>query len=198
MTPYTYLIGWTKLGKYYYGVRYSSHCDPSDLWTTYYTSSRHVKSFRIQHGEPDIIQVRKTFPNRHTAIKHEEKVLRRLDCAGRDDFLNKANGKAIPVELSTKSGSENGMYGRSHSEETKAKMRKKHKMPSNISEIASVRASKKFGTKNAMFKGYIHTPKGMFETLAQASEAEGVTVGQINYWLKNERPKYNGYYRVRA
>ena len=61
--PYTYLIGWSKLNKYYYGVRYAKNCHPSDLWTKYFTSSKYVKQFREENGEPDIIEIRKTFSN---------------------------------------------------------------------------------------------------------------------------------------
>lgn len=194
MTPYTYLIGWTKLGKYYYGVRYGKKCHPDELWKSYFTSSRYVSSFRAKHGEPDLIQVRKTFNSREAACLHEEKVLRRLDCAGRKDFLNRANGKAIPVELSTKWGESNGMYGRKHSSETRAKMKKKHKMPVNYSEIARQRAIGRSGAKNANFIGYISTPNGVFESLKQASIENDLTMGQIHYRIHN--PKYNDYIRV--
>ncbi len=61
--PYTYIIGWSLYNKYYYGVRYAKNCNPNDLWKTYFTSSKYVKEFRNNHGEPDIIQVRKTFEN---------------------------------------------------------------------------------------------------------------------------------------
>lgn len=77
--PYTYLVGWSKLGRYYYGVRYAKNCHPSDLWVTYFTSSKHVKALRDEYGEPDIIQIRKIFDNPHTAIIWEQKVLRRLN-----------------------------------------------------------------------------------------------------------------------
>lgn len=30
--PYVYLIGWSKESMFYYGVRYSKHADPSDLY----------------------------------------------------------------------------------------------------------------------------------------------------------------------
>jgi len=29
---YTYLIGWSKLKKYYYGVRFAKKSNPKDLW----------------------------------------------------------------------------------------------------------------------------------------------------------------------
>ena len=37
-TPYTYLIGWSNLNKFYYGVRYGKGCHPSDLWVKYFGS----------------------------------------------------------------------------------------------------------------------------------------------------------------
>jgi len=43
--PYTYLIGWTSTNKYYYGVRFAKNCNPSELFITYFTSSKHVKNY---------------------------------------------------------------------------------------------------------------------------------------------------------
>ncbi len=59
--PYTYLIGWSKLNKWYYGCRCAQHCHPNDLWIKYFTSSLYVRQFRKLHGEPDVIKVRKIF-----------------------------------------------------------------------------------------------------------------------------------------
>jgi hypothetical protein len=58
--PYTYVIGWSSLQKYYYGVRYAKNCNPLDLWVSYFTSSKRVAHYREKFGEPDIIQIRKT------------------------------------------------------------------------------------------------------------------------------------------
>ena len=85
---YTYLIGWTNLDLYYYGVRYAKGCDPSDLWTSYFTSSKKVKYIRNTHGEPNIIKIRRLFINRRKALIWEQKVLRRLDVLHNDRFLN--------------------------------------------------------------------------------------------------------------
>jgi len=60
---YTYCIGWTVNNVSYYGVRYAKNCHPSDLWVTYFTSSKFVKIHRENYGEPDIIKIRKTFGN---------------------------------------------------------------------------------------------------------------------------------------
>jgi hypothetical protein len=92
-TPYTYLIGWKSLNLYYYGSRYGKGCDPSDLWVKYFTSSKAVLAIRESQGEPDIIQVRKTFGFRTEALVYEHTVLRRLNAKGRSDFLNRTNGR---------------------------------------------------------------------------------------------------------
>ena len=93
--PFTYLIGWSKLNKYYYGVRFARSCKPSDLWTTYFTSSNYVKEVRTINGEPDIIQVRRIFDNVKEARAWEHKVLRRLKANIKDKWINKTDNKTI-------------------------------------------------------------------------------------------------------
>ena len=92
---YTYLIGWSKEKKFYYGRRTRVGCDPSDLWVKYFTSSVHVQRFAEIHGSPDVIQVRKIFG---IDIKRcelwEEKVLRRLDAENHQFLLNRRNLQA--------------------------------------------------------------------------------------------------------
>lgn len=89
--PYTYLVGWTKYNKWYYGVRYSKYSNPKELWKTYFTSSKHVKRFRMKYGDPDIIQIRKIFNDKYKAIKWEQKVLSRLNVEKKLHFLNAKN-----------------------------------------------------------------------------------------------------------
>jgi rubrerythrin len=102
--PYTYLIGWSEHKMFYYGVRYAKNCHPDDLWKTYFTSSKYVKEFRKEHGEPDIIQIRKTFKDKRSAIDWEDKVLSRRKYYLREDFLNKnrAKGFDIPPEITAR------------------------------------------------------------------------------------------------
>ena len=96
-TPYTYLIGWSCLNTYYYGVRYAlkadclyeTGCHPDEFWVTYFTSSVYVEQFRQLHGEPDIIQVRKTFEDAVSAKKWEHNVLVRMNCLTESKWLNK-------------------------------------------------------------------------------------------------------------
>jgi hypothetical protein len=44
-----------------------------------------VKAFAHKHGDPDVIQIRKTFD---AACKWENKVLKRIRAKFRKDFLN--------------------------------------------------------------------------------------------------------------
>lgn len=93
-TPYTYLIGWSKYDKWYYGVRYQQGCHPSDLWQSYFTSSKHVKRFQNKHGDPDIIQIRKTFDCRNRALLWERNVLFRMNVKNDGRFLNASHNMA--------------------------------------------------------------------------------------------------------
>lgn len=95
--PYTYLIGWSHLNTWYYGVRYCKGCRPTDLWTKYFTSSNNVKLFRKKHGEPDVVQVRKTFADAESARLWEHRVLVRMGIKRDSRFLNSHDMIGFPV-----------------------------------------------------------------------------------------------------
>ncbi len=90
--PYTYLIGWSQHDKWYYGVRFAKGCNPGDLWTTYFTSSEHVKRARMEHGEPDVVVVRKTFEDKRLAQKWECRVIVKMKAVASKRWLNKCAG----------------------------------------------------------------------------------------------------------
>ena len=92
---YTYLIGWSNLDKWYYGVRFAKNAHPDDLWDKYKTSSKHVKRFVEQNGDPDVLQIRKTFVDKNKAVEWEHKVLRRLNISKSNKFLNRTDNKSI-------------------------------------------------------------------------------------------------------
>lgn len=96
--PYTYLIGWSKLNKWYYGVRFSKKCHPTDLCKTYFTSSKHVHEYIKIYGIPDIIQIRKTFDDPKKARLWENKVLRRLNVIHDIKWINKSINLSICPE----------------------------------------------------------------------------------------------------
>jgi len=94
--PYTYLIGWSETGKFYYGVRYAKNCNPKDLFTKYFTSSKHVKNYINVHGYPDIIQIRKIFFDKESAVRWEFKVLNKMNLKEDSRFLNATNNSSVP------------------------------------------------------------------------------------------------------
>lgn len=131
--PYTYLIGWSRHNKFYYGARWAKNSSPNDLWKTYFTSSKHVKNFVEKYGDPDIIQIRKIFDSSQDAKLWEEQVLRRMNVVSDNRFLNKnVNGKFLKdgpqskdhvekrISATTISRKRNGTY--IVSEETKKKI----------------------------------------------------------------------------
>ena len=95
--PYTYLIGWSELDRWYYGVRYAIACKPDDLWVSYFSSSKIVKQFREEYGDPDIIKVRKCFENPGQAREWEEKVLKRMKVVVSEKWLNENDSCAPPI-----------------------------------------------------------------------------------------------------
>lgn len=129
---YTYLIGWSDLGKMYYGVRYAANAKPSDLWETYFTSSKHVKAFREEHGEPDVIQVRKVFDNSDKARIWESKFLKKVNVLDNDKFLNKTDNISIDPKAALVGSLKSTNKG-------------------NIRQDVSTRNSKMVGSKNPMY-----------------------------------------------
>ncbi|MFA6198909.1 MAG: hypothetical protein WC679_00715 [Bacteroidales bacterium] len=101
--PYTYLIGWSTLNKFYYGVQYGTKANPDNLWNSYFTSSKYVKEYREFYGEPDIIQVRKTFDSSEKARRFEVKVIKQLLKNDKTKWLNIAvNGLSAALFLTQK------------------------------------------------------------------------------------------------
>lgn len=112
--PYTYLIGWSQLNKYYYGVRFAKGCSPREFWIKYKTSSKIVKEFVNNYGEPDIISIRKTFSTPEKAIRWEEKVLRKMNVLHDDKWLNSNIAGAIRLVYHTKEHIEKRTKNKKH------------------------------------------------------------------------------------
>lgn len=92
-TPFSYYLYHVPTQKHYYGVRYSNNSDPTELWRTYFSSSKIVKQLIVEYGASSFIaEVRRTFETPADALLWEQKVLRRLDAASREDWLNRHNG----------------------------------------------------------------------------------------------------------
>lgn len=96
--PYTYLIGWSAYKLYYYGAEYADTtkiANPTNLWKTYFTSSKYVAETRLKLGEPDIVQVRKVFNTKEETQKWEQRVILRSKLYLKENFLNKGCGTII-------------------------------------------------------------------------------------------------------
>ena len=118
--PYTYLIGWSKHNKWYYGVRYAKGCKPEELFVTYFTSSSHVRTFTKENGHPDIIEIRKTFDNQKTARDWEYRVLKRIKVITQDKWLNKCANE-FPFNIKDKSYMKSDSYRAAISRANKGK-----------------------------------------------------------------------------
>lgn len=97
---YTYLIGWSDRQCFYYGVRYARGCHPSELFVTYFTSSKKVRAIHSELGEPDVIQIRRKFDDISRARNWEHKVLRRIKATTHPKLLNQTDNKSICPEAS--------------------------------------------------------------------------------------------------
>lgn len=135
--PYTYMIGWSQLDKWYYGVRYANKLPAeNDLWCVYFTSSKYVAELRVQHGDPDVIIIDREFKTAEDAISYEEQKLKELNVLHESKWLNQHIAGAFgpdsprgcmfgpdnPQFGISKPGELNPFYGKKHLESTKKKM----------------------------------------------------------------------------
>ena len=96
-TPYTYVVTCPD-GRRYYGVRFARGCDPSDLWVTYFTSSRHIRRMIEQYGKQSFtVSVRRIFDNRDRARDWEQRVLQRLKVRRNARWVNVTHNRSRPV-----------------------------------------------------------------------------------------------------
>jgi hypothetical protein len=172
---YTYLIGWTSLNKYYYGVRYAKKCNPKDLWKTYFTSSKYVKEMRTIYGDPDLIQIRKTFNDKDKAIFWENKVLSKLKVIENDKWINKTTNKAISQE--------NALLGCSKTKSVKMREKLSKSLTGRkLSEETKNRISESRKNKPSNFKGKQHSEK----TKIKLSERGKLLIGEKNPFYGKE------------
>lgn len=210
---YTYLIGWTERRKFYYGVRYAKGCDPSELWISYFTSSKYVQSFHEKFGNPDLIEIRQIFDDRDKAIKWESKVLKRMNVIHREDFLNQTDNKAIVFKptkkwkekiskaASKRVGSKNAFFGKSHSIQTKQKISETKKLEKikcqKCGKITNIGNYNRWHGENCGNYQSSGTEKMLkangliFNSLNEAAKHFGVSNGTITYRVKSKNFDYD-------
>ena len=94
MTPFAYKLIFIPTGQYYYGIRYSKNSQPSDLFTTYFTSSVIVKNLIKEHGTESFkYKITKIFKTQQEALDWETRLLLRVRAASNPKFLNKSNNR---------------------------------------------------------------------------------------------------------
>lgn len=108
IVAYTYRIKCKVTGKSYYGIKYSRDCNTSDLWNTYFTSSKYVHELIKKYGKYSfLVEIRKTFSDIEKARKWESEVLRRLKVRNNDNWINCHDNTSFPIMI----GENNPMFG---------------------------------------------------------------------------------------
>ena len=198
--PYTYSIKFLSTGQYYYGVKYSLGCHPSELGTKYLSSSKVVKALIQEHGLDKFeFTVRRIFSSADKAKEHETKFLKRVNARSNPKFLNKHNNDSFyPLD---NSGEKNPMFGKpapnrgkKHKPETVQKMIDSHRenptwLGKNLSENHKTNISKgQQGSKHRRFKGLYHTPFGIFESSRLANHPQ-ISYKAVQRWCQDSETK---------
>ena len=96
--PYFYILQEKSTGKYYAGSRTAKGCHPSDLLSTYHTSSTTVTKI----GTDNFI-IRKLV-SRADAYEYESLFLQRVDARNNDRFYNKHNNEGDHIRPDIRKG----------------------------------------------------------------------------------------------
>lgn len=158
----TFLDPNTKTKKWYIGVKYGKNSHPSDLWSSYFTSSKIVQQLLEAYGPLSFTtKICKCFKNERDAREYEERFIRRAISLGLRLNVQLLN-KGIPNKNFA-----NSMKGRKFEEifdsETCARLKHILRQPkTNITKTKMVETRRKnqsyyTGEKHAMAKQYTVT-----------------------------------------
>lgn len=90
------------------------------------------------------------------------------------------------------SGDKNGFYGKKHTAETRKRISQKSGHAPSEKQLKVLKSQT--GSKNSNFKGYYHTPYGIFESTSHGVEACGVCSLTIFSRCKSENPKWKDWF----
>lgn len=205
-TPFTYLVKFKPTGQVYYGSRTKKGCQPSDLWTSYFTSSKTVRQLIEQHGKDAFeVEIRRTFATKEQAILWEHRVLRKVDAARNPKYLNKNNGDRKFYGSTTmlgkkhsedarrrmsvnSSGPKNPNWGKTFSEETRRKLSESHKGLRHTEESRKRMSAAQSGKNNANYgKKLAWWNDGTRNKLVEHNPGEGWVRGRL--WASGHREK---------
>jgi hypothetical protein len=192
-TPYVYLIGWSKHNLWYYGASYANSknktAHPSQLWKSYFTSSNNVKKYREMYGEPNIIEIRKTFDSAQKCIEWETKVLKKLNVLHESKWINGNIAGAIFMTDDMKKrigekhkGEKHWSFGKPRPEETKQKIRDKRKLQIFSKEVYE-KNSKHMSTLIWINNG---TKNKRVTPEIQKQQYSNWNIGRINFHITEE------------
>ena len=198
--PYTYIIGWSKLQKFYYGVEYaqiSKTANPENLWNSYFTSSNIIDAYRKEFGEPDIIQVRKVFNTKEEAVKWETKFLQKVDARHNPLFINEHNSDGLGFKRSfvsqeTRLKSSIALTGKVRTDEHKehysigrSAYYETEKGQTWLEELRNLAITNNYGDR---IKGWAGWNKG----IPNPQEVnDKISIGLKEYWEDNEEAHEN-------
>jgi len=90
---YTYHLYHVPTRKHYYGVRYSKNAKISDLWNTYFTSSKLVHNLIEEYGKESFVPtIRKIFESPEEAVNWESAFLKKVNAKHNQNWINQHNG----------------------------------------------------------------------------------------------------------
>lgn len=220
-TPYVYLLGWSCLNKWYVGARhahtykclYESGCHPDELWNTYFTSSKYVKQFCRENGDPDIRIILREFPdNASLALAYESDLINTFSLHENDHFLNKTNNQGIPPlhllptdvqkernRKISKSNRQRTYIKWSMSDEGKSKIKQKQlnywdSVDSDIRLLRGRQMSAGRTSAKAKKLPRYHTPYGRFVSGIDAAKAAGIS--SQSFYERCKSSTFPDYYKL--
>jgi len=94
--PYTYWLFHKKTKKFYYGSRTAKDCNPTDLFKSYFSSSKIVKKIIKEEGVSAFLyRVDKKFQTAKDALDYEYSILRKFKAGNNERFLNEHHSRML-------------------------------------------------------------------------------------------------------
>jgi hypothetical protein len=183
-TPFSYVITQISSGIRYYGIKFARGCQPSDLGSTYFSSSRIVNKLIKEEGLQNFkFEIRKIFVSREQAIEWEKKFLTKIDAARSPMWFNRHNGTlSFYREIGYKCKESTKMNMRKpkseeHRKKLKAHLDEKRKIPEWNEERKEKQSLNMKGEKNHNYGNQNHP--GANALKRSSSERKNKTLEEI-------------------